>query len=328
MKRQSGWSRTSWRKAYPSVKIHNFKEWFLVLNMCIGLKRIWKQIVLLISLISIYIYIWVKLLAVWVAQSCLTLCDPMNCIDHQAPLSMGFSLEYWSGWPSPSPEDLPNPGIEPGSPVLLAGSSPSQPPGKPRIMSVYIGLVEEAFWVFLKMLWKNPKEFSGRRGVFINALSSPLYAVASAVFSACISLLLPHSLCSQQVHPRDSVFSVQLNSVPSKETPSCIRPTSDPQAGRRAFSVLIASGAPPASQRLTHPYLTRSLYNIAFRDPGWIHGLGRSLGEGNGNPLQCSCLENPMDRGAWRAAVHGVAKSWTWLSDWHYLLIADFALPC
>ena len=56
MKRQSGWSRTSWRKAYPSVKIHNFKEWFLVLNMCIGLKRIWKQIVLLISLISIYIY--------------------------------------------------------------------------------------------------------------------------------------------------------------------------------------------------------------------------------------------------------------------------------
>ena len=45
-------------------------------------------------------------------------------------------------------------------------------------------------------------------------------------------------------------------------------------------------------------------------DVGLIPGLGRSLGEGNGNPLQCSCLENPMDRGAWRAAVHGVAKSW------------------
>ena len=38
---------------------------------------------------------------------------------------------------------------------------------------------------------------------------------------------------------------------------------------------------------------------------------GRSLGEGNGNPLQYSCLENSMDRGAWRAAVHGVTKSWT-----------------
>ena len=35
------------------------------------------------------------------------------------------------------------------------------------------------------------------------------------------------------------------------------------------------------------------------------------VGEGNGNPLQYSCLENPMDRGAWLAAVHGVAKSWT-----------------
>ena len=39
-----------------------------------------------------------------------------------------------------------------------------------------------------------------------------------------------------------------------------------------------------------------------------ILGLGRSPGEGNGNPLQYSCLEDPMDRGAWRAAVHGVAK--------------------
>ena len=43
--------------------------------------------------------------------------------------------------------------------------------------------------------------------------------------------------------------------------------------------------------------------------------LGRTIGEGNGNPLQYSCLENPMDRGAWWAAVHGVARSWTRLSD-------------
>ena len=43
-------------------------------------------------------------------------------------------------------------------------------------------------------------------------------------------------------------------------------------------------------------------------------GLGKSPGEGNGNPLQCSCLENPMDRGAWRATVHRIAKGQTWLS--------------
>ena len=45
-------------------------------------------------------------------------------------------------------------------------------------------------------------------------------------------------------------------------------------------------------------------------DPGLIPGSGRSPGEGNGNPLQYSCLENPMEGGAWWAPVHGVTKSW------------------
>ena len=44
-------------------------------------------------------------------------------------------------------------------------------------------------------------------------------------------------------------------------------------------------------------------------DMGSIAGLGRFPEGGNGNPLQCSCLKNPMDRGAWRATVHGIAKS-------------------
>ena len=46
-------------------------------------------------------------------------------------------------------------------------------------------------------------------------------------------------------------------------------------------------------------------------DLGLIPGLGRSPGEGNGNPLQYACLEHPMNRGAWWATVHGVTKSWT-----------------
>ena len=50
-------------------------------------------------------------------------------------------------------------------------------------------------------------------------------------------------------------------------------------------------------------------------DVSLIPWLGRSPGGGNGNPLQYSCLENPMDRGAWQATVHGVAKNWTQLSD-------------
>ena len=50
-------------------------------------------------------------------------------------------------------------------------------------------------------------------------------------------------------------------------------------------------------------------------DMGWIPGSGRLPGEVNGDPLEYSCLENPMDRGVWRAVVYRVTKSWTELSD-------------
>ena len=64
-----------------------------------------------------------------VAQSCQTLCDPMDCSlpGSSVPVS---KQEYWSGLSFPSPGDLPNPGIEPGSPVLQADALPSEPPGK------------------------------------------------------------------------------------------------------------------------------------------------------------------------------------------------------
>ena len=66
-----------------------------------------------------------------VAQSCPTVCDPVGC-RHQAPVSMGFPRqEYWSGLPFPSPGDLPDPGIEPGSPTLQADALTSESPGKP-----------------------------------------------------------------------------------------------------------------------------------------------------------------------------------------------------
>ena len=50
-------------------------------------------------------------------------------------------------------------------------------------------------------------------------------------------------------------------------------------------------------------------------DLGWMPKFGRSLRGGHGNTLQYSCLENPMNRGTWWAAVHAVAKNWTRLSD-------------
>ena len=59
-----------------------------------------------------------------------------------------------------------------------------------------------------------------------------------------------------------------------------------------------------------------STWNAA--DSGWIPGSGRSPGGGRGNPLQYCCLENSMNRGAWQAKVHGIAKSWTQLTDFHF----------
>ena len=70
-----------------------------------------------------------------VAQSCPTLCNPWT-VAYLAPLSTGFPRqEYRSGLPFPSSEDLPDPGIEPGSLAFQADSLTSEPPGKPGIMT-------------------------------------------------------------------------------------------------------------------------------------------------------------------------------------------------
>ena len=66
-----------------------------------------------------------------VAQLCLTLCDSMDCSLPSSSVHGIFQAEYWSGLPFPSPRDLPNPGIKPGSPALQADAVPSEPPEKP-----------------------------------------------------------------------------------------------------------------------------------------------------------------------------------------------------
>ena len=59
------------------------------------------------------------------------------------------------------------------------------------------------------------------------------------------------------------------------------------------------------------------------RDAGSIPGLGRFPRVGNSNPLQCSSLGSPMDRGGWQATVHGIKKSWVWLSHFHFIIIIN-----
>ena len=89
--------------------------------------------------------------------------------------------------------------------------------------------------------------------------------------------------------------------------------------------------ANPRCRISSHSYLISSYFKISWqsffikslessagdaRDVGLIPGSGRSPGGGNGNPLQYSCLGNPLIRGIWQATVHGVSKSQTWLSNW------------
>ena len=139
-----------------------------------------------------------------VAHPCLTLCNPMDCTVRGI---LQARILEWVAFPSP--EDLPNPGIEPRSPTLRRGSLPAEPQGKPEIS--------------LRNFHYNPL-----------------------------------TLMAQQVK----------NLPAMQET--------------KEFDPLFA---------------------------GLIPESGRSPGRGNGNPLQYSCLENPKDRGAWQATVHGVAKS-------------------
>ena len=87
------------------------------------------------------------------------------------------------------------------------------------------------------------------------------------------------------------------------------------KADRAVFRLKVLSGV-PTELRLFSPWWRSSKESACSAgDSGSIPGSGRSPGEENGNPLQYSCLGNPMDRGAWWATVHEVAKSQIWLSN-------------
>ena len=78
-----------------------------------------------------------------------------------------------------------------------------------------------------------------------------------------------------------------------------------------------------------HLWITMTVKCLpAILDQGSIPGSGRSPGEGNGNPLQYSCLENSMDGGAWQATVHGVTKNQTRLSNFASLHMTSYKNMC
>ena len=91
-------------------------------------------------------------------------------------------------------------------------------------------------------------------------------------------------------------------------------------SGQLPLSSSLAHWAPALLAGLQFPWLSGKNLPACAGDMGSIPGSGRSPGEGHGNLFQYSCLGNPMDRGAWRATVHSIEKSWTPLSDWAYAL--------
>ena len=94
---------------------------------------------------------------------------------------------------------------------------------------------------------------------------------------------------------------------PSLATSGWFLSLSDNMCARNAHGKWVPYGASPVAHDKE--------FACSGENAGLIPGPGRSPGEGNGSPLQSSCLRNLTDRGAWQATAHGVARSWTQLSD-------------
>ena len=131
-------------------------------------------------------------------------------------------------------------------------------------------------------------------------------------------------------NPRISVFGYRVSTQitwnfggkapPYQEKLSEKAQTTERRASIHCTRTFVSTRSSPYASRLGFPggsVVKESTWNAGDAgDSGSIPGSGRSPGGGNGNPLRYSCLKSPMDRGAWRATGHGVAKSRTWPSDW------------
>ena len=94
--------------------------------------------------ISVYVYMYLYAACLLSCFSYVRLFVTLWTVVHQAPLSMGFSRqEHWNGLPFPPPGDLPDPRIEPGSPMVQADCLPSEPPGKPQLHAYFLLLSQQ-----------------------------------------------------------------------------------------------------------------------------------------------------------------------------------------
>ena len=203
---------------------------------------------------------------------------------------MEFSRqEYCSGLLFSSPGDLPDPGIEPGSPALKAHSLPSEPPGFAMTTTLVLS-TRIQYW---EALWHLTYELNQRQ------------REGKAKGMGCT-----HSECtpSPEAGVSQAGYWFELWDWRGKSRKNV--------SVQRAYCLVEM-----ADNFITIWYPHSSVSKESACNAGVmgsIPELGKSPVERNGNLLQYYCLENPMVRGAWWATVHGVTKSWTWLSDFHF----------
>ena len=209
--------------------------------------------------------------------SCVWLLATLWTVAHQAPLCVGFSRqEYWSGLPCTPPGDLSNLGIKPTA-VMSSALAGGFLPGAPPVQFSR-SVVSDSLWPH-ESQHTRPSCLSPTPGVPSN--SCPL---SRWCHPAILSSVVSFSSCSKSL-PASGFFPMsQLF-------------TWGGQSIGMGFPGDAIIGKEPACQCRSKS-----------------HGSGRPPGEGNGNPLQYSCLGNPMDRGTWWATVHGVSKSQIGLS--------------
>ena len=184
-------------------------------------------------------------------------------VAHQAPLSIGFPRqEYWSGLPFLSPGDLPTQGL---NPHLQHWQADSLPLSHRRSQVWFFESPLNSLLLIHFLMSQLPADLLSPEGSYC----WPAFSTVRRKYSPYSCCSLPRRLCSC------FFFFFFCSSI-----------------GLHIFILFhLSTGFPGGSE------VKASASNAG--GPGSIPGLGRSPGEGNGNPLQYSCLENPMDRGAW-----------------------------
>ena len=204
---------------------------------------------------------------------------------------MGFSRQkYWSGLPFPSPGDLPNPGLEPGSPTLYTDALPSEPPGKSPYSQRY-GFSSSHVWMW-EMDHKEDlasKNWCFWTVVLEKTLESPL---------DCKEIKPANPKGNQPwifIGRSEAEAEALILWIPDKKSRLNRK---DPDAGRASLVTQMLKNPPAIPETW--------VWSLSWEDP---------LEEGMATHSSVLAWRILMDRGAWHAAVHGVAKSRSPLSD-------------